>query len=61
MISRNHFLALSFKNLMMLDYDKKDYVNPETAETEILNKLENLKDIFHFYYLELIEVYIYLL
>ena len=58
---RNHFLALSFKNLMMLDYDKKDYVNPETAETEILNKLENLKDIFHFYYLELIEVYIYLL
>ena len=45
---RNHFLALSFKNLMMLDYDKKDYVNPETAETEILNKLENLKSHFSF-------------
>jgi len=45
---RNHFLALSFKNLMMLDYDKKDYVNPETAETEILNKLENLKAHFSF-------------
>ena len=45
---RNHFLALSFKNLMMLDYDKKDYVNPETAEQEILNKLENLKIYFSF-------------
>ena len=32
----------------MLDYDKKDYVNPETAELKILNKLENLKNhIFH--------------
>ena len=45
---RNHFLALSFKNLMMLDYDKKDYVNPESAETEIINKLENLQLHFSF-------------
>lgn len=45
---RNHFLALSFKNLMMLDYDKKDYVNPESAETEIIKKLENLQLQFSF-------------